>query len=195
MSVSICLEKGKGTKNQTEVCLECRESSNSLLPVENIKLTRNCSCKNEVRPLIEEADKLYHRLFNTSYSRILPFVYGVTCIIGIGIPFTIKYFMDKKRLRDLESKVINCVELVCPVINPSSMTGHQYEYIKRDVKFPIDPKDQGEHTLEYLVYSKALKKNADAIMINYGNTAPEVSSSLYAKDFSNIYVSYIRLIA
>lgn len=192
MAMISCLKNGKEIKKEKEVFLEGGEDLNSLLLIKDIKLKRSCSCKNEIKPLIQEADKLYHRLFHTSYSMILPIIYWATCIIGIGIPFIIKYFMDRKRLSDLQSKVVHCLESVCPIISRSHITD-RYEYIKSDVKFPVDPKDHGGHTLEYLVYSKALKKNADAIIIDYGDMTSKVSRSSHIKDWDNIYVSYVRV--
>lgn len=164
-------------------------SSSSFMDV--IEQRRNCPCKEEVRLFIEEADMLSHRLYGTEYSMARPLLYGITCLIGIGIPFTIKYFWARKRLSDLQSTTVNCLKLTCPIISETLVTEH-YEYIERDIKFSVNPIDPGEHALEYLVYSEALKKNADAIIINYGNMVSTVSGSNPARDLENIYVSYLR---
>ena len=193
MTMINCLNYKKDLMDQTQVCHESGQNLNSFSLIEDIKLKTSRSCKNEIRPLVAQADNLCQQLFEVSSSRRLPFIYqAASYVIGIENSLKIKHYMDRRRLGNLQLKIVNCLKFACPILSRSNITD-QCEYIQCDVKFPINPRDPGEHALEYLVYSHALKNNADAIIIDYGETLSKVSGSTDKKALDHIYVTYIRV--
>jgi hypothetical protein len=205
MAMIICSECGNEVSDQAITCPKCGVNQNSIEIIKKIRENRQDPCKNNLPNLIHECDELakprwYQSKVLFVLSILLLFVGVGLLIIGILIYFEYRGYI---KLKEARYRALPCLKKIYFIIDESIITS-KFEYVLRNEKFTAGAKYK--EILDYLIYSKAYKLGADAIVIHNQDTSTVVSGSVSTSTFSknvsgytstivfdNVYVSYVKL--
>lgn len=206
MAMIICSECGTEVSDQAITCPKCGVNQNSIAIIEKIKENRQDLCRKNLPNLIHECDELYKvKWYEGGVGLILSIILLFVYYIGILLYFYLLYDFYKKgkKLKEVLSHTLPCLKKIYPIVDEGIITS-KFEYVLRNEKFTF--KENEKKKMDYMIYSKAYKLGADAIVIHNQNTSTKVSGSVSTSIFNNkvggstststydnTYVSYIKL--
>lgn len=209
MAMIICSECGTEVSDQAITCPKCGVNQNSIAMIEKIKENRQDSCKNNLPNLIQKCDELYKDSWYEGPLAIPLFLLSLALILlyGLGILIiAIFIYLEQKKKKDFikaASNALPCLKKVYPILDKGILTS-KFDYIVRNEK--LTEREFEREKMDYMIYSKAYKLGADAIVIDNQNTSTKVSGSVSTSAFSksvsgstsstvfdNVYVSYVKL--
>jgi len=210
MAMIICSECGSEVSDQAVACPKCGVNQSSIAMIEKIKENRKDPCKDNLPNLIHECDEAYReRWFDNNAIYILLSV-PLILLYGLGV-LLIAYILylgykKEKEIKEALSRTLPCLKKIYPIVDANAITS-KFDYVSRNEKLTVVGGEREK--MDYMIYSRAYKLGADAIIINNQDTTTKTYGSVSTKrdvffnkkiegetdtiEFDNVYVSYVKI--
>lgn len=214
MAMIICSECGSEVSDQAVACPKCGVNQSSIAMIEKIKENRKHPCKDNLPNLIHECDEALKEKWFTN--RFVVFIYAMLSLVLIfffyGSGFLVLAYIiyleykAKKDIKEALSRTIPCLKNIYPIVDANTITS-KFDYVSRNEKLTVVGGDREK--MDYMIYSRAYKLGADAIIINNQDTTTKTYGSVSTNRdmffnktiegktttiaFDNVYVSYVKV--